>query len=578
MRRITLDFETYYSKEFSLKNMPTMQYIRDPRFCVEGMALQLHGAAPRWIPAPAVASVLAALPWGEIEVVCHNAQFDGAILAERYGVYPKRYFCTMFAAQYLISQGELDSELWPSLANCADIVGMEKGDLTKCQTEAELAAYACQDAAITTRLYEEFAPALPEVEQDIIDLHVRMAAEPRLDLDVEKLTRLARQDEALEAHFDKLRNETTFAAMLNALGVNPEYKVTNKGNAKLAIAKTDSFMQKLLVHSDVRVRKLALARQKAGSTIERTRSQRFIDVGAPLPVPLMYYGAHTGRSSGLDKLNMQNLKRDGEQRSCLRAPEGHSIVTVDSSQIEVRVLAWLAREEWLLDTFRQGRDPYSVFASRYLYPQDYDDLRAKVKAGDATAKTQRQVAKAAVLALGFGQGAGGFLAYCERSGVPMDAATAERTVQIYRDAHPNVRRLWKSAEQEVKISGCQVLPSKRKLVYPKLRIGADGLEYQRCAVFRKTKSEGFVNLWHGLLTENLVQAAARDVVFSQALMLARKGWKIVNLVHDQVDMIVPDEQVEAAAADAQVAFGVTPKYMPKLPLACEVSTSKVYGK
>jgi DNA polymerase len=268
-----------------------------------------------------------------------------------------------------------------------------------------------------------------------------------------------------------------------------------------------------------------------------------------------------------DKVNVQNLKSDGDLRRCIKSPEGHSLVIGDSAQIEVRVNAWLSGQADLLEEFRQGVDPYKSFAA-HLYGVEIEDV----------APEQRKVAKAAVLALGFGQGANGFQAYCAGYDTEMSPTLAAHTVSSYRRRYASIARHWRTSERELREQGYTQLPNGDRLTYPSLRIGDDGLEFQRHAIFRKAKSEGFTSLWHGKIVENKVQRVARDVVFEQTRRLWLEGWRIVLMVHDEAVLCVPDEQTDEAVAACEAAFAWTPEWIPGLPVAGEVKVSKEYLK
>lgn len=582
---LVIDFESYHDSDYTLKKMPTLQYIRDPRFECLGCAIKLGGQDAVWISdAGALHDTLDALPWDRIMLVAHNAQFDAAVLVDRFGHRPARYACTMFMLRYLIAQGHLDPEQTTSLDAAAPLVGMAKGDLDTALEAGTLDAYATRDADICGALFEAYWHRLPEVERDYIHIHVLAAADPVFDIDRDRLQELADADRAMEALFPVVRKDDKFAAALDALGVNPEWKTTAKGTYKLATSKKDTFMQRLHDHPDPRVRKLAEVRAKASSTIERTRSQRFLDVGAPLPAPLLYYGAHTGRSSGLDKLNVQNLKRDGDTRRCIKAPKGHSLIIADSAQIEPRILAWLAGEERLLRAFRQGRDVYADFSARHLCDWSSDRITEGKAAGDPEATMFRNWGKVPVLQCGFACGGKGLQAQALSQGIDMPLAKAEAAVRGYRLDYPLItggRRLggyWKKTQDDLRDHGYTDLPNGEKITYPSLRIGDGGLEFQRHAIFRKAKSEGFTNLWHGKIIENKVQRVARDVVFEQSLRLWRAGWRIVLMVHDETVLCVPDDQVDEAKAACEAAFSWVPEWIPGLPVAGEVKVSKEYMK
>ena len=576
---VVVDFETHYAGAYSLRKMPTAQYVREPRFRCLGVAVRLPGAAAVWVESDRVEAVLGAMPWDRILLVAHNAQFDGLVLNERFGHKPAAYACTMFMCRYLISQGVLDPGMGTSLKEVAPLVGLEKGDLDAAMAGDGLAEYATVDAEIAGRLFDRFWPVVPDDERGYIDLHVRMATEPVFALDRPALEQIASKDRALESLFPLVRKDATFAAALERLGVTPEWKVTAKGTRKLATAKTDRFLASLEDHPDPQVQLLVDARRKAASTIARTRAQRFLDVGAPLPTPLWYYGAHTGRASGRDDLNVQNLPRKGGLRECIVAPEGHTLVIVDSSQIEVRVLAWLAGQQDLLDEFRNGVDPYLSFGA-HLYETDFDALVAAYPTGGAAggpAHDRRQVAKAAVLALGFGQSANGFLRYCEASKVPMTPSMAERTVSVYRARYTRIVASWDEAFNEALQTGQQVLPSGRVLTYPEVRYGDGGREWHRPRIFSKSAGRDWAKFWKGTTIENKVQAAARDAVFWQALQLSRR-WRVALAVHDEAVLVVPEDRAAAAKVDAETAFAQSPPWAADLVLAGEARVSKVYVK
>ena len=186
-------------------------------------------------------------------------------------------------------------------------------------------------------------------------------------------------------------------------GVTVQYKRMKLGD-KPCFAKSDDFMQGLVRHADPVVRYLAELRLESKSTCAVSKAQRFLDCGSPMSCPITYYGAGTGRSAGSDSMNVQNMPRGSKVRTSLMAKPGKKLIIIDSSQIEVRTLGFLADDQSILDIFRRGGDIYREFAGNNLYNKKPEDVT----------KDERQIAKAAVLALGFGQGVQGFIAYAER--------------------------------------------------------------------------------------------------------------------------------------------------------------------
>lgn len=569
---LLIDFETHYTKEYSLKHMPTWQYLRDPRFECLGAAVYASGEAePRYLRGDALREYLQAHT--DQTAVAHKAAFDASV-GWHWAVWrPKRWLCTKLMARYAISQGLLPPELGVSLEALGAHFGLEKGDTAEAVAAGGevLEGYALQDLRILARLLQELGPKVPVMERGLIDLHVTMASYPVLDLDKNTLKELAEKANIPEDLAKACRSRATFQKLLEGRGVEVGTKVSPRtGKVTPALAKSDAFMRGLENHPDPVVRRLAEVRLQVASTIKQSRAQRFLDVGAPMPVPLLYYGTHTGRASGQDKLNLQNLPSRGDAgrlRHALKAPPGHKLVIVDSSQIEVRMLAWLAGEEGLLEVFRQGGDPYRAFGARRYQttPEGVTDL-------------QRKVAKAAVLALGYGQGANGFLRYCEQYGVPVTQLhEAEAIVRDYRSAYPAIKRFWYACMDEATQTGRQRLTSGRLVTYPDMANEGRDVVFQRHKIFSKTAGRDTVKLWPGLAAENRTQAEARDVVMWQTLLVAEK-YRAVLSVHDEAVLCVPEEQAEQALADALGAFATAPPWAEGLPVAGEGQISDHYTK
>nr|MCH9735531.1 hypothetical protein [Actinomycetes bacterium] len=575
---LLIDFETHYTKEYSLKHMPTWQYLRDPRFECLGAAVYASGEAePRYLRGDALREYLQAHT--DQTAVAHNAAFDASVGWHWAGWRPKRWLCTQLMARYAISQGLLPPELGVSLKALGEHFGMVKGDTAEAVAAGGevLEDYALQDLRILARLLQELGPKVPMMERDLIDLHVTMAAYPVLDLDVGILKELAEKANIPDDLAKACRSRATFQKMLEARGVEVGMKTSPRtGKLTPAVAKSDAFMRGLEHHPDPVVRRLAEVRLQVASTIKQSRAQRFLDVGAPMPVPLLYYGAHTGRASGQDKLNLQNLPSRGDAgrlRHALKAPPGYKLVIVDSGQIEVRVLGWLAGCARILETARkfdagEGPDFYVDFASREMFPG--------TAVTDVT-DHQRKLAKPPVLACGFGQRWRGLMNYAASMGVELSEERSQRAVSAYDRAFPEVVDYQRQTYREVVATGQQRLHSGRLLTYPDLRNDGRDVVYTRHKIFSKSAGRDTVRLWHGITTENAVQAEARDVVMWQTLRLA-ETYRVVLSAHDEAVLCVPEAQAEQALADALDAFATAPPWAPGLPVAGEGQISDHYTK
>ena len=417
-RILTVDFETRWSSgDYTLKKMTTEEYIRDPRFKAFGCGVHYYTDGMRgkgeWIPGRNLPEYFASINWNETAILAHNAQFDGSILAWRYGVQPAFILDTLSMARAV--RGVEAGNSAAKLAMAFDLP--EKGkaihstdgldELTP-EIEKELADYCLHDVWLCEEFFRRLAPGFPVKELRLIDMTVRMYMRPLLQLDKSMLVDAIHEEkEKREGLLRRLgvvetvlASNDQFADLLESLGVEPPRKVSKKtGKAAWAFAKNDALFQALQNGDSEEVALLCEARLAVKSTLQRTRAQRFLDIAnrGALPVPLSYFGAGTGRWTAAkgSAINMQNLKRKSFLRKAIMAPPGHQLVVGDLSQIEPRVLAWLSDYEDLLDIFRSGQDAYAAFGAQMfgvpgMTKESHPDLR--------------QAAKSALLGCGYGLG------------------------------------------------------------------------------------------------------------------------------------------------------------------------------
>jgi DNA polymerase len=613
MKLITLDFETYYSKEFSLSKITTEHYIRHENFQVIGFAYKIDDGEPVWVTGDdgEIATAIASLDIENSYLLCHNTAFDGAILAWRYGKIPKYYVDTLSMARPLTGQS-----VGGSLKALAQKFGLgEKGDevvnaMGKRRyefTHSEMARYGeyCKnDVQLTWNLYHVLRQYNPPKEMYIQDLMIRMFTDPVLELDLGGLTEHLRNVRDKKAALmeridstigrDALMSNPKFAEVLRKLGVEPPMKTSLRTQKETyAFGKTDQAFKNLLEHPDPRVQAIVAARMGVKSTLEETRTESFMGVAVrgPLPIMLNYWGAHTGRASGGDKMNLQNLPRGGALRMAIKAPPGHKIVAVDSAQIEARVVAWLAGQGDLVEDFRNNVDIYSKFASEvYGYP-----------VSKAT-KTERHVGKTAILGLGYGMGWEKFRATLKIGmggiSVDFDEARAKGTVDIYRNKYNRIVELWGAARDALPLMAkgyeAQVgvgvslrctpegvhLPNGTMIRYPNLRYDVAEKQYIHDGRY------GPVKIYGGKMIENIVQALARIVVFDQMAKVDQmlrqldrgdERYKTVLTVHDEVVAVVPEHYAVQCLADMVRIMSAPPSWAPGLPVSCEGAMGDSYG-
>jgi DNA polymerase I-like protein with 3'-5' exonuclease and polymerase domains len=651
---LVIDFETRWdSKEYTLSKMTTEEYVRDPRFKAFGLCYKTLDVEEdiTWVSHDDIQDWVDSVDWSRTAVLAHNAQFDISILSWVYGAKPCFVFDSLSMARALRGV-----EAGNSLMKLAEIYELPpKGNAVHStngmselayEVEQELAEYCKHDVFLCEKIFEnlmlEVDGGFPIKELKLIDMTLRMFTNPVLELDKEML-REAIEDEKhkRESLLAKIGIEETalasndqFANVLVGLGCVPPRKVSKTtGKEAYAFAKNDALFQALLNSDNEDISIVCEARLKVKSTLERTRAQRFVDIAGrgTLPVPLNYYGAHTGRWSASkgSGLNLQNLKRGSFLRKSIQAPDGYTLVVCDLSQIEPRVLAYLADYQSLLDIFASGKDAYAAFGAQMfgipnLNKNDHPDLR--------------QSAKSALLGCGYGMGWASFSAQlltgflgapptmydkafakqlgvttqdvndfigweknmemmraiphtCSEKELLIHCLAAKKIIDKYRDAASPVVDLWDLCNSLVSNSLYQgkpyvykcltfdkeriLLPSGLALKYPALTGEADVKGRIQWAYGADEKSRR--KLYGGKIVENVVQAVARCVM-TDGMLRIQKRYSCVLTVHDEVVCLVPEDEAKEAEQWVLEQMIKDPSYMPGIPLDAETGCNKRYGE
>ena len=333
---------------------------------------------------------------------------------------------------------------------------------------------------------------------------------------------------------------------------------------------------------------------------------------------IQFYGANrTGRYSGrliqVQNLRRNNLKdldlarslvknRDYETmeilydspadilsqliRTAFVPKEGTRFIVSDFSAIEARVLAWLAGEQWVLDAFENGEDIYCRTASRMFgVPVEKHGVNGHL----------RQKGKIATLACGY-QGALGALKAMGGIEMGLSEDELQSIVDSWREANPNIVSLWWDIDSVVKrviktrakeeyknlvisyekgILFIQ-LPSKRRLAYPKAKIGmnrfgGESIVYEGIVVGNKWDK---IESYGGKFVENIVQAIARDILAEAMMRLEKKGFNIVMHIHDEVVIESDSSSIE----EINEIMSAVPEWAPGLILDADGFESEFYKK
>ena len=272
-------------------------------------------------------------------------------------------------------------------------------------------------------------------------------------------------------------------------------------------------------------------------------------------------------------------------RSALIPSDGHEFIVSDFSAIEARVIAWLAGENWVLDTFREGHDIYKATANQMFHLGGVDKVD----------KAMRQRGKVATLALGYQGGTGALQAMgALKMGIKEDEL--QGLVNAWRKANPNIVKFWRRVEAaakralefgtKVSLRGTGIsfyvrdhflmigLPNGRSIAYANATLEDGRIRYEGKSMTSSTFQK--LDTYGGKLVENIVQATARDVLGEAMLRLEKLGYKIVAHVHDEVILDVPKGVTNIDEINEQMA--INPEWTEGLPLAAAGFRSDFYMK
>lgn len=656
---MVLDFETAWSTRlgYTLTKMTTEEYIRDPRFIAWGLAWKWLGeeGPAIWVRGSQIEDWVKKFDWTKIAVLAHNAQFDCGILSFIYGVKPCFYFDSLSMARALrgIEKGN-------SLRRLAEMFGLPpKGDAVHSsdgwlfslpfEIELELAEYCKHDVFLCESIFsclvqgisgvgdaaKVYSGPYPKKELRLIDMTIRMFCNPVLELDKWLLrTEVHAEKDRREALLTKLgvdektlASTARFAGLLVSLGYDAPMKPspTNNRGMIYAFAKTDARFQQLLNGEDETLSQLCEARLLVKSTLERTRGQRLLDIAnrGPLPVPLRYYAAHTGRWGGDGAINLQNLGRKSFLRAAIRPPAGYVLVVADLRQIEPRVLAWLADYWEVLRIFASGKDVYASFgAQMFGVPGMTQESHPEL----------RQSAKSGLLGCGYGMGWAnlatqllvGFLgappvlynkAFARKLGVTSyhldqfysnpdymirmgdiphtcDAAelfihcvAAKQIVDKYRAAAQPVVALWRLCDEFLtrSLAGGQEIQHKILTFKEEEIVLPNGMSMHYPGLHGAPDEKGRIQWIYGTgkklhgpkIVENITQAIAR-IVMTDGLLRVQKRYPVLHSAHDEGTMLVPEKEADEARAWIYQQMIEVPVWMPELPLDATVGVGYTY--
>ena len=276
-RLVSLDFETYYDTEYTLKKLSTSEYVRDPRFKVHMVGIKVGRGKTKVVPAARVAGELRKINWKTHSLLCHNTQFDGLILSHHFGIVPLKYYCSLSMARGLHS-----NEIGAGLDEVAKFYGGEgKVDgvlesvqgvlnLSK-QQYTDMAVYCGQDVDEMHRIFREMHAKMPADEMDLIHITMRMFCDPVLKVDIPRVQKeyvreVARRQELMLSLVD-----------LDEISAEETKKLLKtKAERQLTGIDRDMLMVKRIVGSNERFIELLLETGMSESDIPRKISPAWI--------------------------------------------------------------------------------------------------------------------------------------------------------------------------------------------------------------------------------------------------------------------------------------------------------------
>lgn len=651
MRIITLDYETYWNSKdkYTLTKMGPIEYIRDPRFMVQCVGVRIdHGdtvvcEARNGLDRKFLEALKLDAP-GTITVGHNLNGFDALILSEHYGIHPYMMVDTIAMMNWLglsrimsCSHKTLTAALGHGIKQAGTVVSDGKRTIEEFTPE-EWAFFKQYCADDVTQCSENFFTMLQYMKNPdalkLMSITAKMATEPAFIPDGQMLrdyvaeldaqSEQKRQELASFLHFPNvdamlkaIRSRKEFPKLLESLGCPCPMKWSDKQEKDIpAISKNDLEFTKLRDYDDERVRMLVDARLEQNSSIQKSRAVKLLQFNEkPIPIMLSVYKAHTGRYTAgnegtSDGLNFQNMsKRDPSKlviRQSIKVPQGYKVVACDSSQIEARVLAWVAGQDDLIEQFREGRDPYAEMASKIFghTPQEIHDGAKDGKHPEHHKfKMERNVGKTFVLSAGYGVGAKKASDTLLRNGIKLDEDVSEHETlatqahAVYRQVSTAIVNFWKIADNVIKFlttvegegeygkfgahdefsygravvpatqTNCAYieLPNGFRLWYPNLRYIDNQLCYDRHFHGKLMPTR----IYGGLVTENVVQALAFHMMGWQACRMSDAGIPIKANIHDAWIAVVPESKAEETKAIMEKCMSSVPSWMAGFPVGCE---------
>lgn len=594
-RTHAIDFETYYDQDVSIQTLGVRKYLRHPD--CEIYWVSIYGPDVKY------SGPVAGAPWGafneDSHFVAHNASFDEEVIirGKELGIVPEWIVpesngmeCTADLSVYMQAQRSLKGA-------AAGLLGVRVGKDVRAKMKGKrwgevdeegrraMEAYAMDDSRICFQLWNRFHERWPRHER-ALSLLTRTWGREGLAIDAELMGDQIRIAERIrweaEGKIPWVKDgmpplsPKALATWARETGIEPP--VTMAEGSEAYEAWSDCYGEHFPIVEEMR------KWRKSNTVLAKLKvlESRYEEDRGRYPYQLKYFGGVTGRWSGDGKFNVQNLPRGilagVDMRKCIIAPPGKVLIAADLAQIEARVLAYLAGDEKLLDMLRSG---VSIYEAHAKITMGWKGTGGKpLKTHDPRLY---QLAKARVLGLGYQCGAKRFREVAKAmAGLELSEEECEETVNGFRNNNMNIVNYWRARQRDLDRAGRMeppenfyeaVLPSGRSIKYWNL-----SRHIAKTAVC--TLGENARSYYGGKITENIVQATARDI-FAECLLRAhRAGFKVVLHVHDEMVVEADAAEAGAAAKELERIMSTPPAWWDgqRCPLEAEATIMERYAK
>ena len=605
---VSIDYETYYSQEYSIRKMSPWNYVFNPEF--DAYLVAVHGDGIHWVGHPSKFNwySIANFRW-----VYHNGNFDGLIVRKAWAdgvipteVVPLEEFDTADMVAYLRVKRDLATASRLLLNRTLNkgmrnrMKGLHYRDAVAKGWEKELIAYGGEDAEVTYLLFEKYAHLWPDNEQEISRL-TREAGWKGMPVDVEGVNKdYANLSQRVVEALRLIPWTDSGEKPLSVEMARRQARIDGLEEMPASLAATDDDANAWIEKYSEEFPWVSAIREYRRVNILCEKVKALKDGVRPdgtFPYSIKYFGTNTGRSSGggeasaggkFNMLNMPKYEMFGVNvRNKFIAAPKRKLLIIDYGQIEARLLLWKAGDQQTIERIRGGLNLYEAKAMDLLGSADVKGLKERDPA------TYGMV-KATTLGAGYAMGGARFVIQAPvltRGAYRPTEEEAFKAIYAFRDANPLIVRHWamrqagllSSIRMKDTTHRVQLPCGYRWLTYfdPHL-IMVEDLEKKKMRAEARAmpiRGEAATNIYGGKITENEIQAASRDLLCDGLLGITHKlGLHVYFTLYDEFVIDVPADGAEEAAKEVTQLLQTSSPWASGLPLSFDVKIADCYAK